>query len=143
MKSTETTLTNEQMISIEREHEIQKRAKELAVGLPITEDSARAIVTQIGHDPLALATFGSFIEALQEAIEDSVATLAFGSYGSNGADTVRRVISERLEAFEKQTHALLTQLTPAASGQGGRAGASAGAYAATSEPPSQEVENEK
>lgn len=88
--------------NLEREHELNKIAKELSVGLPIREDSARAIAARIGSNPLALAAFGSWIEALQEAIEDSVAGVGFGTDPGSPDAIVIRTLSERLRELSRQ-----------------------------------------
>jgi hypothetical protein len=96
--------------NLEREHELNKIAKEISVGLPIREDSARAIAARIGSNPLALAAFGSWIEALQEAIEDSVASVGFGTEPGNPESIVVRTLSERLRELTRQADEINSRL---------------------------------
>ena len=104
-------LATRMMTALEREHELSKMAKEIAVGLPIREDSARAIAARIGTHPLAMAAFGSWIEALQEAIEDSVASVAFGVGHGNSEAIVMHMLRERLDELTRQAGEISSRLT--------------------------------
>jgi hypothetical protein len=109
--SSESTSAGARLVtSLEREHELNKIAKELSIGLPIREDSARAIAARIGSNPLALAAFGSWIEALQEAIEDSVAGVGFGTEPGNPESIVVRTLSERLRELSRQAEEINSRL---------------------------------
>jgi hypothetical protein len=98
------------MTALEREHELTKMAKDLAVGLPIREDSARAIAARIGHHPLAMAAFSSWIEALQEAIEDSIAGVAFGSSHGNVNSMIVHTLRDRLKELNQQAEQITSRL---------------------------------
>lgn len=105
------TLATRMMNVLEREHELSKMAKEISVGLPIREDSARAIAARIGNHPLAMAAFGSWIEALQEAIEDSVASVAFGSGHGSAEKVVIHMLRERLDELSRQAEQITSRLS--------------------------------
>lgn len=105
------TLAARMMNVLEREHELSKMAKEISVGLPIREDSARAIAARIGNHPLAMAAFGSWIEALQEAIEDSVASVAFGSGHGSAEKVVIHMLRERLDELSRQAEQITSRLS--------------------------------
>jgi hypothetical protein len=92
--------------SLERAHEINKIAKEIAIGLPIQEKAAQAIAKRIGSDPLAMAAFSSWIEALQEALEVSIADLAVAQPLATAAELPKELVSlllnYRLTALNRQ-----------------------------------------
>lgn len=106
-QASETPLLN----TIAHQHEEAKLAKDLSCGLPLELDHAKRIVSSLSADPLSLAAASSWIEALQEALDETIVRLAYSERGNDLPwELVDNVVEGSVSRLEKQKMEITNRL---------------------------------
>ena len=109
----ETKKINEKVLlsTIEKLHENEKLAKDLCCGLPLDIDQAKRIVAALGADPLCLAAVSSWLEAMQESLDETIVSVAYTNekHAATG-HFVKSVIEASNATLQAKKNAILQSL---------------------------------